>query len=89
MCEVGREDSMSVLDKAATACPRKAEFYFFAARLALSQASGSEQAISDNVDRAVRWLTRCVLDYYSDLTLETLQDASGKVAYKRVLVLYR
>lgn len=95
MKEVGMMDGCEVLRQAIQACPRRAELYYFAARLELSRtkpvaASGiAEQSCSctgecdgHHLDRAVEWLVICVKAFYAQMPEEQLTT-------KQVLILYR
>lgn len=93
MCEVGGMDSAAVLKQATQACPRRAEFYYFAARLELSKttsggvASGrgcncSEGCAGGHAEGAVKWLVRCIRSFYT-------QSSEEKLSTKKVLILYR
>lgn len=72
------------LEHATSTCPRRPELNYFAARLELSKASSAEGVSvgGDNrCEAAVKWLVKCVRDYYRELP--------EQLSTKEVLILYR
>ena len=65
------------LECSITACPQTPMLYYFAARVELSR---SAQATPSK--EAVRWLFRCVRDYYQELP-------AADFSLSQVLILYR
>lgn len=76
---MGGLESSVVLKQATAACPRRAELYYFAARLELSRVSSDGRGGSS---RAVKWLVSCVKDFYAKIPQENMST-------KLVLTLYR
>jgi hypothetical protein len=84
MRELSGMDCKTELEHATSACPRKPELYYFAARLELSRRlpeEGGASLAAGSCEVAVQWLVKCVRNYYCELPEE--------LSTKEVLILYR
>lgn len=77
MKEIGHMTCNAELERSITACPRTPELYYFAARMELSRSAQPSPS-----KEAVRWLFRCVRDYY-------YPDLPADLSLSQVLILYR